>query len=254
LYFFICQSHTKSNFYFLFITQQTTSRNITVFSSNLASLTIHHEHKKGSTGPDLLLSFHDNDHYNSVRLSSRSKLPDVKGYSHARPSSADCTSDDTTSSNESVRGIAAIASQRTASMSLTLSQLQVTDTKKIPHKKKHKQIRKEKQQVLEDEMSATEIESLSGSTTGTASTDVTALTAAIGYSMDICNGRSSRSSEVGERNRYSSSNVANKRSSLITNIDTNNKFSVGGGPIDDKDHIDGELQVRLKRLGKDIVD
>jgi OTU-like cysteine protease/SEC-C motif len=40
-------------------------RNVTVFSAALSAYTI--EPDKEPTGPDLLLSFHDNDHYNSVR-------------------------------------------------------------------------------------------------------------------------------------------------------------------------------------------
>jgi hypothetical protein len=30
---------------------------------------------KGSSGPDILLSYHDNDHYNSIRVSSATKPP-----------------------------------------------------------------------------------------------------------------------------------------------------------------------------------
>jgi hypothetical protein len=37
--------------------------------------TIEHGSDKKSAGPDLRLSYHDNDHYNSVRLSSGSKPP-----------------------------------------------------------------------------------------------------------------------------------------------------------------------------------
>ena len=41
-------------------------RNIKVYSATLAAFTIDHGESK-STGPDILVSFHDNDHYNSVR-------------------------------------------------------------------------------------------------------------------------------------------------------------------------------------------
>jgi hypothetical protein len=50
-------------------------RNVTVFSSHLDAYTIEHGSDKKSSGPDLLLSYHDNDHYNSVRPSSGSKPP-----------------------------------------------------------------------------------------------------------------------------------------------------------------------------------
>ncbi|KAL7578165.1 hypothetical protein ACA910_012603 [Epithemia clementina (nom. ined.)] len=43
-------------------------RNITVYAALLAAFTIDHgQPNKESAGPDLLLSYHDNDHYNSVR-------------------------------------------------------------------------------------------------------------------------------------------------------------------------------------------
>ena len=45
------------------------SRNITVFSADLAAFTIPHGGSK-TAGPDLLVSYHDNDHYNSVRSTS----------------------------------------------------------------------------------------------------------------------------------------------------------------------------------------
>lgn len=41
-------------------------RKITVFSTTLAAFTIDHGESK-PLGPDLLVSYHDNDHYNSVR-------------------------------------------------------------------------------------------------------------------------------------------------------------------------------------------
>jgi hypothetical protein len=44
-------------------------RNITVFSSVGAAFTIEHGPEK-SSGPDLIVSYHDNDHYNSVRNSA----------------------------------------------------------------------------------------------------------------------------------------------------------------------------------------
>ena len=51
------------------------SRNITVFSASLAAFTINHGTGKESTGPDMLLSYHDNDHYNSVRDNKVGKPP-----------------------------------------------------------------------------------------------------------------------------------------------------------------------------------
>jgi hypothetical protein len=50
-------------------------RNITVYSTKLGKVTIEHESPKGSSGPDLLLSYHDNEHYNSIRVSSITKPP-----------------------------------------------------------------------------------------------------------------------------------------------------------------------------------
>ena len=41
-------------------------RKITVFSANMAAVTFDHGESE-STGPDLLVSFHNNEHYNSVR-------------------------------------------------------------------------------------------------------------------------------------------------------------------------------------------
>ena len=49
-------------------------RNITVFSANLSALNICHGAKSAS-GPDLLLSYHDNDHYSSVRDNSSKPKP-----------------------------------------------------------------------------------------------------------------------------------------------------------------------------------
>lgn len=57
----------KSNFFcFCFVSMVTHRRKITVFSATLAALTIDHDGKE-SSGPEIHLSFHDNDHYNSVR-------------------------------------------------------------------------------------------------------------------------------------------------------------------------------------------
>lgn len=44
-------------------------RNIVVFSNELAAFTIPHADGGSPAGSDLLLSYHDNDHYNSVRSS-----------------------------------------------------------------------------------------------------------------------------------------------------------------------------------------
>lgn len=49
-------------------------RDIRVFSANLAVLTVPHGTDKPSSGPEILLSYHDNDHYNSVRLTRPPKL------------------------------------------------------------------------------------------------------------------------------------------------------------------------------------
>jgi SEC-C motif len=46
-----------------------------VFSASLSAYTISHGSEKPSSGPDLLLSYHDNDHYNSVRLTTPPRLP-----------------------------------------------------------------------------------------------------------------------------------------------------------------------------------
>lgn len=43
------------------------SRNIIVFSAQLSAFTIPHDAANKPEGPDLLVSYHDNDHYNSVR-------------------------------------------------------------------------------------------------------------------------------------------------------------------------------------------
>jgi hypothetical protein len=42
-------------------------RNITVFSASMGAYTIEHGSDKQSAGSDLCISYHDNDHYNSVR-------------------------------------------------------------------------------------------------------------------------------------------------------------------------------------------
>lgn len=55
---------------------QNPRRNITVFSGGLDALTIKHgSEKEPSAGPDLLVSYHDNDHYNSVRNNKDKNLP-----------------------------------------------------------------------------------------------------------------------------------------------------------------------------------
>jgi SEC-C motif len=50
-------------------------RNILVYSANLDVLTIEHGSGEKSTGAPMMLSYHDNDHYNSVRLTNGSKPP-----------------------------------------------------------------------------------------------------------------------------------------------------------------------------------
>jgi hypothetical protein len=51
------------------------SRNITVFSAPLAALTIVCGEGVKTSGPDLQLSYHDNDHYNSVRPTNGKMTP-----------------------------------------------------------------------------------------------------------------------------------------------------------------------------------
>jgi SEC-C motif len=51
-------------------------RNVIVFSESLSALTIEHGGKT-SSGPDILVSYHDNDHYNSVRDIRLGKPPPV---------------------------------------------------------------------------------------------------------------------------------------------------------------------------------
>ena len=46
-----------------------------MFSANLDAYTVEHGSSAKSAGPDLLVSYHDNDHYNSVRCSSGGKPP-----------------------------------------------------------------------------------------------------------------------------------------------------------------------------------
>eukprot|EP00980_Cylindrotheca_fusiformis_P003757 scaffold834_cov123-Cylindrotheca_fusiformis.AAC.4 len=55
-------------------------RNIIVYSATLSAITISHN-RETSTGPDLLVSFHSGDHYNSVR--SKHSPPPKKSVSHS---------------------------------------------------------------------------------------------------------------------------------------------------------------------------
>ena len=67
-------------------------RNITVFSANLDAYTVEHGSSALSAGPDLLVSYHDNDHYNSVRRATGSKPPPpIKTYvvDHPEPMAVD---------------------------------------------------------------------------------------------------------------------------------------------------------------------
>jgi len=50
-------------------------RRIKVFSANLAALTLDHGSEEAASGPDMMVSYHDNSHYNSVRDRSLSKPP-----------------------------------------------------------------------------------------------------------------------------------------------------------------------------------
>jgi hypothetical protein len=67
-------------------------RKITVFSATLAAFTIDHGESE-SSGPDLLVSFHDNDHYNSVHNNDAAPKPSVKrkarSINKAEPNSTD---------------------------------------------------------------------------------------------------------------------------------------------------------------------
>ncbi|GAX12057.1 OTU domain-containing protein 3 [Fistulifera solaris] len=57
-------------------------RNIVVFSAEQAVFTIHHANKGSPSGPDLLLSYHDNDHYNSVRSNASTSAPHIPAPVH----------------------------------------------------------------------------------------------------------------------------------------------------------------------------
>jgi uncharacterized protein YchJ len=63
-----------------------------VFSATLAAFTIDHGESE-SSGPDLLVSFHDNDHYNSVHNNDAAPKPSVKrkarSINKAEPNSTD---------------------------------------------------------------------------------------------------------------------------------------------------------------------
>ena len=141
-------------------------RNITVYSSNLAAFTIHHDNNKGSSGPDLLLSYHDNDHYNSVRLNNMngnklvtaSKLYERSNYHNSAINTVDISEKNDSHSD------------------------QTTDT--TSGGRSLQQQHQHHQHQLDDEMSTTDTESsrLSGNTASTSGTNVTATTAATGYS------------------------------------------------------------------------
>jgi hypothetical protein len=68
-----CDSSLTDQFIYLFL-NMFFSRDIIVFSAEMAAFTIPHGTGK-TTGPELLVSYHDNDHYNSVRLSSATRAP-----------------------------------------------------------------------------------------------------------------------------------------------------------------------------------
>jgi hypothetical protein len=50
-------------------------RTVTIYSSSLASLNIDHGASQAAAGPPLLVSYHDNDHYNSIRETGRASPP-----------------------------------------------------------------------------------------------------------------------------------------------------------------------------------
>lgn len=83
---------------FSLIHEHSCRRNIKVFSV-AAAYTIEHG-EKTSTGPDLMISYHDNDHYNSLRDSRAKKPPckPVKKLMPARPHASTKIEDESTSS------------------------------------------------------------------------------------------------------------------------------------------------------------
>lgn len=79
-------------------------RKITVFSTTLSAFTIDHGESK-SLGNDLLISYHDNDHYNSVRDVKSPPKP-VKNISESKSTSFDDNSNSKeTHSNKSGNAI-----------------------------------------------------------------------------------------------------------------------------------------------------
>jgi hypothetical protein len=52
-------------------------RRIRVFSGNMAAMNIDYDSSESPHGPELLVSYHDNDHYNSVRDTTRRGKPPV---------------------------------------------------------------------------------------------------------------------------------------------------------------------------------
>lgn len=53
-----------------------------VFSAEQAAFTIPHADKGSPLGPDLLLSYHDSDHYNSVRSNLKASVPKISAPVH----------------------------------------------------------------------------------------------------------------------------------------------------------------------------
>ena len=105
-------------------------RKITVFSANMAAFTIDHGESE-STGPDLLVSFHDNDHYNSVRnMDEPNPKPPPQRRKDPKQAKKKSKSDSSVDS-ENVSGTTETTSgtDTTASTTTSLSELSVEDTK-----------------------------------------------------------------------------------------------------------------------------
>jgi hypothetical protein len=110
-------------------------RKITAFSAALSAFTIDHGESK-SSGPDLLVSFHDNDHYNSVRDEKVPPKPPAKRKATKSKLKADKSEEDGKKVEKvEYYGKNGELSEKqdictTISMSSSMSDLSVTDTDK----------------------------------------------------------------------------------------------------------------------------
>lgn len=174
-------------------------RNITVYSSSLAAFTIHYDGDSYSSGPDLLLSYHDNDHYNSIRMNNISKFP--------RPLPR--------SSSES-------STKQRCSDASSLNSGSVTKQKNLKHKHVSNQVESTTSlyvEVLEkpedEEISSTDTDSSGSKTVSTESDSSTATTAAT--SVGTLTSSSAYESSVSCSSSACSSNVS------ATSISVNDK-------------------------------